>query len=206
MVSRPSWYGGNIDLEYFDFCPRLRLLHEFFENTSKFITRHRLCDLRLCEFLNSYSIRGKELGLYMHFFDPGHWMYFYANAFPSDEEWVAAIEDDQPQDSDLKPGHVGVKGGHVSTQVPITDIDITLANSACAEFKYWDEPMTEAKLARYLAYFRYYIEVGLVRSPGAPCDWNPSHPNYLAARVGCGTPCPPTTAILHHLVTKPLTF
>lgn len=38
-------------MEHFDFSPRLRILHEFFDTTSEDVISHRFCDLRLCEFL-----------------------------------------------------------------------------------------------------------------------------------------------------------
>lgn len=153
-----------IALEYFNFCPRLRILHEFFDQTSETVISHRFCDLRLCEFLTTYSRMGHELGLALEWFDTDCWMYFYANvgldmaSFQKNFE----IEGDEATES-VAPTLIGADNGHVSTTIPLEASDIKLGEEVCKEMLAEDETLTPARLARYVAAFRSNISMEILR-------------------------------------------
>uniref|UniRef100_A0A7S4S1P9 Uncharacterized protein n=1 Tax=Alexandrium monilatum TaxID=311494 RepID=A0A7S4S1P9_9DINO len=149
-------------MEYFDFCPRLRVLREFFGKASPFLLAHRYCDLRLDEFLLTYCTCGREMGLEMSFFEPGPhcWMYFYANAGVSGLDLEASIDW-----WDERINFIGANDGHVSTRVEIEPSDSQHALAFWPEFRAYEEVgMTERKLAKYLAAFRNVMEISLARS------------------------------------------
>jgi len=153
-----------IALEYFNFCARLRILHEFFDQTSEAVLAHRFCDLRLCEFFSTYSRMGHELGLAVEWFDTDCWMYFYANAGLDMATFQKNFELEDGEDSEtVAPMLIGGEKGHVSTMIPLEDTDIKLADQVCPEMLTEDETLTPARLARYFAAFRSNISMELVR-------------------------------------------
>ncbi|CAK0806422.1 unnamed protein product [Prorocentrum cordatum] len=129
----------------------------FFQQTSHFVLAHRLCDLRLRDFLLDYPARGQEAGLCLSFLDPACWMYFYAHAVPTAEQWEQAVQ------SGEAPAQVGGSAGHVSGEVQVEDGDEALARGRFAEFAALDGGLTPGRLARCLAYFRHRMEVSLVK-------------------------------------------
>jgi len=148
-------------MEYFNFCPRLRVLHEFFSSTSDTVIAHRFCDMRLCEFLVTYARWGHELGLTVSWFSPACWMYFYANAGTDMDKYEEMLEG--PDEGDIAPGLIGAELGHVSTTIPLENSDIELAGKVCGELQVYDAALKPSRLARYIASFRNNIVLELVR-------------------------------------------
>jgi len=158
----------DLPLEYFDFCPRLRILHEFFHAASPALLAHRYCDLRFDEFLETYPSSGQEMGLEVSFFDPEPhcWMYFYAHAGVSDLALGVSIDC-----WDEQVNFVGANDGHVSSKVEVEPCDTHMAHLAWPEFRtYEDLGMTQRKLAKYLATFRNVMEITLARSYSRKLD------------------------------------
>jgi len=150
--------ADDICLEYFDLCPRLRLVHEFFGATSESLIAHRYCDLRFCTFLVSYPRTGQEIGLEVSFLEPGScWMYFYACVAMDGKQLEKSIED---VSGDVD-GVIG-RQGHMATEISIEKGDIQLAGEVLREFKRFEQEITVARLSRYWACFRDHMEVYLV--------------------------------------------
>jgi len=157
----------DLDLECFDFCPRMRILREFFASTSETVLQHRFCDLRLCEFLQTYQCFGQELGLELAFFEPDCWMYFYAHAGRELDEFEKSIEN--PQESDK--AEVGnLNSEHASAEVPVTQAILNLATEVLHEFHAQDQGVTLARLVRYLAAFQSNFEIEAVRRHSRKVD------------------------------------
>jgi len=157
-----------VDLEYFDFCPRLRLVREFFRTTSAYVLGHRLCDLRFRDYLLYYPLMGAELGLEVAYFEPACWMYFYANAMPNQEEWKQAIIGQGEGAAQEGPGdgageHVGLVDGHISSEVRVEAAERAWAEKYVDEFSSVDPEMSAGELLRCLAHFRNRMENFLVR-------------------------------------------
>jgi len=159
-----------LGLEYFDFCPRLRLVREFFARTPETVVSHRLCDLRFCEFLRSYPHRGREAGLVVSFFRPGCWMLFYATALPDAARWERSVEAAEHGEAGRYPGSVGpsalgidVNDGHMSSSLVIGPVELELAERVFPEFQLYEASMTTSRLARYWAAFRSTMETHLIR-------------------------------------------
>lgn len=150
-------------MEHFDFCPRLRVLQEFFDTTSEEVIGHRFCDLRLCEFLETYPRMGKEFGLELSFFQPNCWMYFYRNAGVGFDEFQRSLEEPDDQVHNLRPDVMFAQKEHVSAEVPLQQEEICLADRVCSEFSKYDARVTQPRLARYFAAFRLMMEHYLVR-------------------------------------------
>jgi len=172
----------HLDLEYFDLCPRLRILREFFEVTSETILGHRLCDLRFRDYLLYYPLMGRELGLEVVYFQPQCWMYFYANPMPNEEEWMQAIEGQDEKVVQTK--HVGLTDGHVSSEVLVESTERQWADKYIGELSSFDPDMTKDKLMRYLAHFRYRMENFLVRSHGYTFDQR-DFDNMIVEAIKC---------------------
>lgn len=155
-----------IGLEYFDFYPRLRVVREFFDATSPSIVANRFCDLCAQEFFSKYPLLGRELGLEVSFFRPSSWLYFYANNGTSGADWwkVLEAEDELDEGGATKPASAGIANGHVSSDVPIGDEERRWSIDMHEKLRAFDSSISPAKLARYLAHFRYGMEVVLVRS------------------------------------------
>mmetsp|Transcript_32005 Transcript_32005/g.91866 ORF Transcript_32005/g.91866 Transcript_32005/m.91866 type:complete len:1197 (+) Transcript_32005:140-3730(+) len=151
-----------LNLEYFDFCPRLRILREFFDVTAPELLAHRFCDLRLDEFLIRYTLKGKEFGLELSFVESESWLYFYAHKGVQDGEWDVACEGTDDWEACL-PRPVGVSDGHVSSNVTVDSADVHLARNRWRDFLQFDGSMTPAKLSRYLAHFRFNMEMMMIR-------------------------------------------
>jgi len=156
-----------LEMEYFDFCPRLRILKEFFATTSARILSHRFCDLRLDEFLISYARLGKEMGLELSWFDPGSvWMYFYScTGIDMDGTWqnIEGQPENEGSNTSMPATLGGDNSGHVSTTFPIRKAELVLAEELREQLQYHDEGLTPAKLAKYLASYRINLEVLMVR-------------------------------------------
>jgi len=155
-----------LEMEYFDMCPRLRILKEFYASTSPRILAHRFCDLRLDEFLLSYAFMGKELGLEVSWFDPGSvWMYFYScTGIDMDGTWnniEGEVDETGTAHDAMTFG--GDNCGHVSTTFPVRKAEKVLAEELREHLQHHDEALTPTKLAKYLASFRINLEVLLVR-------------------------------------------
>jgi len=152
-----------LTLEYFDFCPRLRVLREFFDTTSPDLLPHRYCDLRFNEFLRLYPYKGREVGLEVSFFFPECWMLFYATPVPEDQQVINNIE---------RAGEAGVdiNNGHMSTNYEVEPADSELATRVLEDFQQYDRSMMHARLARYWAAFRNSVEVYIVRHAGEKID------------------------------------
>jgi len=154
--------ADDVGLEYFDLCPRLRLLQEFFEKTSEDILAHRYCDLRFGQFLVSYPRFGAELGLEVCFMESGTcWMYFYACAAVDNRQYEKSIEDTSEDVEGSSPTSIGIKG-HMATEVPIEQEDIQLAEEVLVDFQLFESSITSSRLARYWAAFRNYMELCLL--------------------------------------------
>lgn len=149
----------DLELEYFDFYPRLRIVREFFDNTSSTVLANRFCDLRFNEFLRKYPLWGQELGLQVAFFEADCWMYFYAYKGVS-EEGVAEIFE---RADDSIPTNAGVADGHVSSDIPVEDCDVNLAKENVTLFQSYDQSLTMAKISMFIAHFRYAMENKLIR-------------------------------------------
>jgi len=145
-------------MEYFNFCPRLRVLKEFFHITSPTVLTHRFCDLRLCHFLTEYPRVGHELGLAVAWFSPDCWMYFYSNVGVDLDRFSKCLES-----TDGDPRVIGVDGGHVSTTVRVEESEVRLAEKVFSDFVKADTSLTVPRLSRYFAVFRHHIESELVR-------------------------------------------
>ena len=154
----------DLPLEYFDLCPRLRLMSEFFERTADDFVAHRYCDLRFLQFLETYPLVGREAGLEVSFFEPSCWMYFYACAAVDDQQLERSVER-----ADGVNVPVGVKG-HMSSEVRIEAGEIALAARSLQEFQAVDARVTEGKLSRYWATYRNTLELYLVRHHSRTVD------------------------------------
>lgn len=158
-------------LEYFDFCPRLRLVREFFTSTSPELLSHRYCDLRFNEFLCSYPRKGKEMGLEVAFFEPSCWMLFYATPIPDTAAWQRGVEGPPGElQGATAPAAIDVNNGHMSSTVVIEPAEEELARRVWDDFRYYEAAITTARLARYWAAFRNALEVYLVRKVGGKVD------------------------------------
>jgi len=149
--------GDELALEYFDLCPRLRLVHEFYCTTTQELLRHRYCDLRFLEFLITYSRFGRETGLEVTFFEPRSWMYFYSCSGSDDKLLEKSIE---AQDENATS--IGMKG-HMATEVIVEEREVLLAEKVIDRFQLYDESLSKIRLARYWAMFRNVMELYLVR-------------------------------------------
>jgi len=147
-------------MEYFDFCPRLRLMHEFFSTTSPHVVGHRYCDLRFGQFLRTYPLKGRESGLELAFFRPECWMYFYACSLPDEQQWTESLEADTPEGPAMSAS-IG-KEGHMSSEVHVESMEVELARKVLSDFQAHEETLTLSKLERYWAAFRGTMEVFLV--------------------------------------------
>lgn len=165
-------------MEYFDLCPRLRLLHEFFGRTSASILAHRYCDLRFLEYMTTYPRRGNEMGLEVSFFDPDCWMYFYACAPIDEKAWERSIE--RPDDY---TGAIGLKG-HMATEVKLEPDDMNVAEKVCSDFQVFDATLTRARLSRYWAAFRNTMELAIVRMHTRKMDQR-TFDGYVFMAVHC---------------------
>jgi len=145
-----------VPFEYFELCPRLRILREFFARTAPEVVAHRYCDLCCAQFLLAYPRQGREAGLEVSFFAPGCWMYFYACAGLN--EWQLQRSIERPEDA----GSVGL-GGHMATEVAVQSTDVQLAVRAGGELEELAPGLTQEKLARHWAAFRLLMEIQLVR-------------------------------------------
>mmetsp|Transcript_24046 Transcript_24046/g.68918 ORF Transcript_24046/g.68918 Transcript_24046/m.68918 type:complete len:540 (+) Transcript_24046:2-1621(+) len=152
-----------LTLEYFDFCPRLRLMREFLNSTSQELLAHRYCDLRFNEFLRLYPFKGGELGLEVAFFFPESWMLFYATPIMEDDHVKKIIE--KTDDS-----AVNINNGHMSASYAVDRADDELGTRALADFNFFDSSVSQSRLARYWAAFRNALEVFLVRKHGQTID------------------------------------
>uniref|UniRef100_A0A7S1MG54 Uncharacterized protein n=1 Tax=Alexandrium catenella TaxID=2925 RepID=A0A7S1MG54_ALECA len=161
----------DLGLEYFDFCPRLRLLHEFFARTSVRLLEHKYCDLRLTEFLSTYPRMGLEMGLEVAFFKPRCWMLFYATPVANAKQWERAVEklDGSSEDPDRQL-QLDVNNGHMSSSLEVQPAEQELANRMCSEFCEYEPRMTAPRLARYWAAFRNAMETYLLRKHGLKVD------------------------------------
>lgn len=150
-------------MEHFDYSPRLRVLHEFFNTTAEEIFAHRFCDLRLCEFLETYPRFGTEFGMRLHIFTPNQgWMYFYSNAGMDPGEVVQTCYGTEVNDQEL-PEVLFAHVEHVSAEVPVTDAEVSLAEKHWNKFRIHDGLMTTRALTKYFAAFRGSMEHFLVR-------------------------------------------
>lgn len=152
----------DMSMEYFNFCPRLRIVHEFFHATSPKVIAHRYCDLRFMEFMMTYPYMGLEAGLELAWFDASGWMYFYSNVGLAYEDFKRNYETDE-DGQDTSPMLLGAERGHVSTTVSLEDVDIQLADEHFEEMQVNDESLTRSRLARYIAGFRSNMEMDIVR-------------------------------------------
>jgi len=156
----------SLSLEHYDFSPRLRILREFFRRTPEHILEHRLCDLRLCAFLETYPRLGEEFGLQLSFFNADCWMYFYRNVGLDHDELRRATEQTDDQQiiaAGAQPDAIFAQKEHVSAEVPIQSFEIQFAADTCDQFQEHDSCITHARLTRYLAVFRSMMEHHLVR-------------------------------------------
>lgn len=69
----------DLPMEYFDFCPRLRVFREFLDGASEELLAHHYCDIAFLKYMRNYAAYGREIGLEVSYFKPTSWMYFYAN-------------------------------------------------------------------------------------------------------------------------------
>jgi len=148
----------DMGLEYFDLCPRLRLVHEFFGKTSADFLAHRYCDLTFNEFLTAYPLQGREMGLEVSFFFPACWMLFYATPIPDEKAWKGSVEKG-----------IDANNGHMSSTYNVEPIERELARRSLDDFNDF-EAITEEKLARYWAAYRAQLECYLVRKRGYKVD------------------------------------
>lgn len=154
------WTPGELAMEYFDFCMRLRLLHEFFETTGPQVIAHRFCDLRLDMFLITYPFMGREMGLELSWFDSGDvWMYFYANAGIDHESIFKNVEEGDSEGFSPSNGD----DVHVSTSFPIRQAEKQLSEQVFEQLQPFERSLTPGRLTKYLASYRISLEVNLVR-------------------------------------------
>jgi len=146
-------------------------LHEFFNRTSPRLLEHKYCDLRLAEFLSSYTSLGREMGLEVSFFRPRCWMIFYATPVANVQQWERAVEkfDGSAADPERQL-QLDVNNGHMSTNLEVQPAEQELANRMCEEFREYEPRMTAPRLARYWAAFRNMLEVNFVRKHGQRVD------------------------------------
>lgn len=163
---------SDLPLEYFDFCPRLRLVHEFLERTSVRFLEHKYCDLRMLEFLTVYPSMGQEMGLEVAFFRPRCWMIFYATPVATQQQWERAVEKtDAPTRQDQQQQlRLDVNNGHMSSAFEVQPAEQELADRMCEEFRQYEPQMTPARLARYWSAFRNAMEVFLARKHSLKID------------------------------------
>mmetsp|Transcript_70362 Transcript_70362/g.153333 ORF Transcript_70362/g.153333 Transcript_70362/m.153333 type:complete len:971 (+) Transcript_70362:56-2968(+) len=159
-------------LEYFDLFPRLRLLHEFFEDAPESLVEHRFCDLAFNEFLCSYPRRGRELGLEVHVFEPRCWMLFYATPIPDTVAWQRSVDGNAKElpDTEGNIGIIDVNNGHMSSSVDVAPVEVELARRVHEEFVQFDASLSVSRLARYWAAFRNTMEVYLMRKVSRKVD------------------------------------
>jgi len=125
------------------------------------VLEHRYCDLRFCEFLETYPVMGAEAGLEVSFFEPANcWMYFYRNPGWDQNELDRLVEN---PDEDDQPQILCEQLEHVSLDIHVKQEDIDTAAWRLCDFKELDPRMTPARLSRYLAIFRNTVEALLVR-------------------------------------------
>lgn len=149
-----------LNLEYFDYCPRLRILAEFFERTPTSLLEHKYCDIHCTNFLASYFWKGREMGLEVSFFSPHSWMLFYSTPSTTDLQWEEAVEKVYEDTEALK---IDVNNGHMSTNLEVKKSDEELAERSCQEFQEYDRRMTVPRLARYWAAFRNNVELQFMK-------------------------------------------
>mmetsp|Transcript_24045 Transcript_24045/g.68913 ORF Transcript_24045/g.68913 Transcript_24045/m.68913 type:complete len:752 (+) Transcript_24045:86-2341(+) len=162
---------ADLGLEYFDFCPRLRVVREFLARTPPRLLEHKYCDLHLTEFLSSYPRMGRELGLEVALFQPRCWMLFYATPVASVKQWERTVEKLDGTAADPQQQlQLDVNGGHMSTSLEVQPAEQELSERMCEEFREYEPRMTAERLARYWAAFRNALEVFLVRKHGQTID------------------------------------
>jgi len=158
-------------LEYFDLCPRLRLVKEFFRTAPDDLVRHRYCDLCFNEFLSSYTRKGKEMGLEVSFLEPRCWMLFYATPIPDTAAWQRSVEG-RAGDADDASGAavIDVNNGHMSSSVNVEPAEFELARRVLDDFRHYESGIPVGRLARYWAAFRNTLEVYFMRKVGCKMD------------------------------------
>lgn len=156
----------DLTMEYFDYCPRLRVVTEFFDETGDPVLEHRFCDLRFCEFLQTYPCMGREAGLEVRFFEPQQrdcWMYFYRNAGSDLDAFEKTIESSEGGGAtDEMPASIGSHYGHVSAEIPVGAEEVRVAKDVFPSFRKWDGQLTLARLTRYFVAFHTNLDLRLV--------------------------------------------
>eukprot|EP00747_Dinoflagellata_sp_TGD_P108744 gnl/TRDRNA2_/TRDRNA2_170506_c0_seq2.p1 gnl/TRDRNA2_/TRDRNA2_170506_c0~~gnl/TRDRNA2_/TRDRNA2_170506_c0_seq2.p1 ORF type:complete len:690 (+),score=111.81 gnl/TRDRNA2_/TRDRNA2_170506_c0_seq2:197-2071(+) len=153
----------DIFLEYFDFCPRLRIFREFFQITSTDIIQHKYCDLRFGRFLMQYPLSGKELGLELSVFKPDCWMYFYACANQNEFQFMRSLE----------AGDSMGQAEQMSSSIKADSRDTEMAEKVLAAVQEYERDISATMLARYFAMFHFLMDMWLI----------PAHTDKLDQRV-----------------------
>jgi len=149
----PSWFEqlpltghDSLCMEYFQLCPCFRLVEEFFATTSAAVLAHRYCSLRFAEYLLSYPLFGRELGLEVSWFQPRCWMYFHESRVSLEGQWEQCIENQADTDKESST----------------SSLDSFLAEEYFKDFNLSDHGIRCKQFVQQWAVFRDLMELVLV--------------------------------------------
>jgi len=164
--------NADFELRFFDFCPRLRLLREFFEATSPNVLGHPFCDARCGQFLATYPQMGREMGLAVHFFKPlsNSWIYFHANEgvghrrrLWQQQQNLGAGEGKSAATATVERTSSVAGATTTNNGAEVEATERKLAADLLPRFRVYDKSLTESKLSQFLTTFRTSVELWLIR-------------------------------------------